>query len=513
MAVTPQYGSVSSQHVSPSQGAQHMSTSSSTLDMTSNVGFDPSFIDSSDSSIFNIDISNFKFVNRYGALEFGMLGQISSAALEATDMENMDRVGQDDRSHVSYDANSEFATSLPYPQDFSSFQNIPNAASRQNSMNSWTPANGSVNMAAAERQTNDLINTGETPKPQGYGQGYGGPLESPETSFMQQNQSQQPGFIPQGNVRTDQLPRDADAFPGGFNTGSARRRRRNPADVYTSVISPYPYTEGFHKLIAFLQKHFPPTKVSVIARSLAAIRPSLLACHKDLIREDLIFMEKCFQRTLHEYEGFLQYYGTPSLIIRRDGEIAAVSPEFSLISGWPENVLLGKSPNLNVNIGQHKSGAWTGSSSRGAATPRVPGTELNTSQPYPVFIAEVLDQDTVIRFFQDFAELAFGASGRSIQTRGHIHKYKTKMDPGWGSMDMKDQQDSITTSEGITKGGASNGDADATASTRKDGCVDCMFCWSVNKDPFDIPMIIVMNVSNCITFAVQANRSQFLPVI
>ena len=32
-----------------------------------------------------------------------------------------------------------------------------------------------------------------------------------------------------------------------------------------------------------------------------------------------------------------------------------------------------------------------------------------------------------------------------------------------------------------------------------DGKVDCAYCWTVKRDVFDIPMLIVMNVS-CLSF-------------
>ena len=35
-----------------------------------------------------------------------------------------------------------------------------------------------------------------------------------------------------------------------------------------------------------------------VCRAMASIRPSLIALIMNLTREDLIFMEKCFQRTL-----------------------------------------------------------------------------------------------------------------------------------------------------------------------------------------------------------------------
>jgi len=213
-------------------------------------------------------------------------------------------------------------------------------------------------------------------------------------------------------------------------------------------------------------------------------------------------MDKCFQRTLCEYEDFVNHYGTPTIICRRTGEIAAVSKEFSLVTGWRRDVLLGKEANFNVNTGgNNASGTQTASSSRGAVTPRMPNVETDPGRPQPVFLAELMDEDSVVQFYEDFAELAFGASRASIMgQRCALLEYKTKDDLGWSDF-SEDSMRAKRSSTGEIKSehNIARGDAGANALGDRDGRVDCSMCWTVKRDVFDIPMLIVMNVSIAIS--------------
>lgn len=79
-----------------------------------------------------------------------------------------------------------------------------------------------------------------------------------------------------------------------------------------------------------------------ISRALALFRPSVLASMMNLTEDDLIFTEKCLQRMLLEYEKLISYSGTPTVVWRRTGEIALVGKEFSLLTQWSRETLLGK---------------------------------------------------------------------------------------------------------------------------------------------------------------------------
>jgi hypothetical protein len=119
----------------------------------------------------------------------------------------------------------------------------------------------------------------------------------------------------------------------------------------------------------------------------------------------------------------------------------------------------------------------------------------------PVFLAELLDDDSVIAFYEDFARLAFGDSRGSVTTKCKLLKYQTQDGP-LESPDSKEEGKSKAKvrekSGGI--GGMGNRVREIDGEhgigrLEKDGKMDCSYCWTVKRDVFDIPMLIVMNVS------------------
>ncbi|KAL9632563.1 MAG: hypothetical protein Q9164_005250 [Protoblastenia rupestris] len=274
------------------------------------------------------------------------------------------------------------------------------------------------------------------------------------------------------------------------------RRHRNPSEVYNNVKQPYSYTAGFHSLTALIQGRFSPQKTAHIAKALAAIRPSFISCTMRLNGDDLVFMEKCLQRTLWGLEEVISATGTPTIICRRTGEVVAAGKEFSILTGWSKDVLLGKAPNLNVNRGGDSSGLpGTGASSRGGnTTPRA----LDQRPTAPVNIVNLLDDESACDFFDDYAHLAFGDSRGTITTPCKLLKYRTgedmaleddTLDDEIGSR-LKPQRD-----DNLSGKGSARGEAGMQLLGQQDGKVECMLCWTVKRDVFDIPMLFVMNVS------------------
>ena len=227
----------------------------------------------------------------------------------------------------------------------------------------------------------------------------------------------------------------------------------------------------------------------------------LLDNERGWTEKDLIFMERSVQRKLYEFHDFLQMTGTPTIMARRDGSIVSASKEFSILTGWSKGVLLGREPNLNINSGG-ASGASTAPGSanrtRNASVERDtgPGQSGNTAMANlpSVLLAEILDQDSVVQFYEDFARLAFGDSRGSVMNTCKLLKYKTKED-----MDLVKSDDgrwnSAMTHHVVGKGGIV-GEAGMNRLGFKDGRVECSYCWTVKRDVFDIPMLIVMNVSS-----------------
>ncbi|KAF8443648.1 hypothetical protein BDZ91DRAFT_166916 [Kalaharituber pfeilii] len=306
----------------------------------------------------------------------------------------------------------------------------------------------------------------------------------------------------------------------------AVRRRMPPLDpshVYSSVTEPYSYVEAYHRLFATIDPRFTKEKQLRIARAFSAFRPSFIASTQSLRRADLVFQEKTCQRSIHLYEASLPNIGTPTLVCRRSGEVVVVGKEFSMLSGWPKEVLLGEKPNLNTNVpharedeeaaklsqrtrqrlqnrlngnlgrdDDDKDGDDDVMESRSSATSRP-----QSNGPKPVFLLELLDDESVCEFYEDFSKLAFADSTGKVTKKCKILKYKAPPSPpspedevknaedGEGGKDKRGNRKDL---KKLKSNGTSAIDVLGSSTT-----IECMMCWTLRRDVFDIPMLIVLN--------------------
>ena len=185
----------------------------------------------------------------------------------------------------------------------------------------------------------------------------------------------------------------------------------------------------------------------------------------------------------------------PIIVCRRTGEVAAVNKELITLTGWTKDVVLGKKPNLNVNTG----GSPAPGSAKSETTPQLqamrPELQKTTGgNPQPVFIAELMDEDSVIQFYEDFAQLVFGDSRGHVTRKCRVLKYRTQETTEGinapGESPRKDPRSSILSNR-ITRIDGEHG----ISKIEKDGKMDCTYSWTIKRDVFDNPMLIVMNVS------------------
>ncbi|CZS96815.1 hypothetical protein WAI453_010173 [Rhynchosporium graminicola] len=469
--------------------------------------FGGAMFDPSNPALFNFDLEGLNFGNHYGALEFGMLGHMSSGAQE-TSPKDATSISSQSMADVNFNNSSVYGSNLGsfsqlYGQDM--LQDY-SGMDRQNSMFSMHHGLPHAYAIGTGGTSHHSPSTDASPGASGMG------FESSPTA------SGYPPNLPPHQSSAAQRPvkrQDTKSAAGKFGPSSVLgKRNRDASSIYDTVHEPYSYTTGFHSLTALLQRRFSPNKTLRIAKSLASIRPSFISCTKTLNRQDLIFMEKCFQRTLFEYEDFMLNCCTPTLVCRRTGEIAAVNKEFTLLTGWKKDVLLGKEPNLNTNTGRSSAetsgpASLTNTGRAGLATPRMKPLSLADQQgkdgrPQPVFLAELLDDDSVVEFYEDFARLAFGDSRGSVTTRCKMLKYQTKDD-----IESPEQKEESAIARANKReiaggiGGLGNRVREIDGEhgierLHRDGKLDCTYCWTVKRDVFDIPMLIVMNFLPCI---------------
>lgn len=111
--------------------------------------------------------------------------------------------------------------------------------------------------------------------------------------------------------------------------------------------------------------------------------------------EDEIFVERSFQRTLIELEKLISFSGTPTLVWRRTGEIVLVGTEFTLLSEWRREDLLSRD--------------------RSVTTEGINDSSLNIEKKISTkgkrrYIFEVFDQDSLVEYYETFAQHAFESS-------------------------------------------------------------------------------------------------------
>jgi hypothetical protein len=493
----------------------------------------PSFgLDATDPGLFNIDISSFNFGNQYGAMEFGMLGHMAGGAADSPTNDNhllgsiqMPHFGSISSSSVFADSHGPSAMYNQDPTIGSEWQGIH---PRQNSTSSQfnpvysnrdanRPESVGSNAYVIGTSSGSIHSASPVSTNQEYQPIFDGAPSSPAiySSDNRQTYSSKAGR-PSVAFQTPQpAPAQKEIGAQAFRNAVQPSRKRRRDYSYDQVTAPYSYTEGFHSLQSFLQKRYSTDKRVRIARALTQFRPTLIHTYGQKSRADLIFTEKVFQRALCEYEEFSQVYGHPSIILRRTGEVALANKEFCIVTGWKNDVLLGKEPNLNANFGG-STGHHTGNSTRGAVnTPRLStldanGKTVEASKPRPVLIAELLDHEAVVQFWEDCAELAYVDPHGGYQRPCNLIKYRPKeasasynaladIDGNENAASgASDAADGKPSSKRIKREAAEPGlksEADLLALGEVEGTVPCMYTWKIVRDVFDAPMMFILNVS------------------
>ncbi|KAJ1993172.1 Transcriptional regulator of nonfermentable carbon utilization [Dimargaris cristalligena] len=168
---------------------------------------------------------------------------------------------------------------------------------------------------------------------------------------------------------------------------------RTSADVYSRVTEPFRYVDGFHFLMRLIRDRMSKEDAVRISRAMSQFRPTFIAMNMNLTTEDLVFVEKSFQRTLMEFEKLISYSGTPTVVWRRTGEIALVGKEFAMLTGWTKEQLLGA---------------------------------CHSSQPDPAtshrYIFELMDNPSVVDYWEKFAQHAYGDSEHSVMSTCQLRR-------------------------------------------------------------------------------------------
>ncbi|KAJ4298905.1 Transcriptional regulator of nonfermentable carbon utilization [Kalmusia sp. IMI 367209] len=500
--ISPQYGqnTQSTMAAAPapvSQGAP------SQMQQFGNPLFDPS-----DPALFNFDISGLNFGNHYGALELGMLGHMSSAAMEATSNDNplnqAAHVFNGPMGSSAYVETHGLPAHVSYGPDGTSLTEWQNSQSRHGNLHVHTPNNTPVTVNIDHSgHRHDSING-----PLAYAIGQGpsslssaspasmdlnpaydneNPLSS-ATFFANANQSHSRGSPNAHRPHQDQRPSGGPLHPVQPNA-----LRKQPKYDYSSVTKPYNYPSAHHRLVVACTKRFSKASQGRVRTALGRFRPPLLINASHLDSDDLIHAEKNLQRSLMSMLDSFAEVGTPSLIVRRTGEIVGMNKEFEILTGWKKEVLQGRASNINANMGTSLARSDdSGPSTQSNTTPTLPGQEHDAG-PNPVNIVELFDEPSAVQYLEDFADLATADPLGRAHRRVNLLRYQTKeeMARSAGANGEKVKHEPLVKQE---DGTIHHGEAMRNLG-RTNGLIDCMIMWHIKRDNFDMPMLVAMQIS------------------
>lgn len=471
-------------------------------------GMSSAFFDPSNPALYNFNLEGLNFGSHYGAMEFGMLNQMSSGAADTPprDPSSFSQQGAGDANYAAGAFNNgmgQFDGGMM--GDILSIDQSGNPLYNQGNLQHGLPHAYAI--AAGPNNLHSPSTDHESPQTAG---GFDGPQST--TPFV--GSESQLLEIP---ARIKSKPNVLKNFPQSL----LAHRQRDASGIYENVKEPFPYVQGFHRLIAFLRLRFRPSSDNLMrtAAALGSFRPSLLSCTRTLDRADMVFMEKCFQRTLFEYEDFMNHNSSPTIVCRRTGEIAAVNKEFTALTGWPKQVLLGHEPNRNVNMGT-TSALASGANTDTLTTPKL--NSLNNQadngriadgEDKSMFIAELMDDENVVQFYEDFAHLAFSDSRSAVTRKCRLLKYRTAETMEVASSSSTNESPSKDPRHMFLSNRVARIDGEHGISRiAKGGKLECTYCWNVRRDTFDMPMMIVMNVSTGYNLMIPLEHHGLTPV-
>lgn len=476
--------------------------------------FGPLF-DPSDPALFNFDISNLNFGNHYGALEFGMLGHMSSGAGDVSQDTSMMNAMSQPANMYSQQMTAGYADpansgGITYGPNGLPMNEWPDSSSRQNSLQMQT----SHAAAASLDQNGHRQDSLNGPHAFAIGQGSSSqatpsPASTDASVFENDNPLASAAFFANSSTprqhaqRSSAVNRSQQESQAGntalqpIRSNGIRKRQRDTKSIYQDITKPYDYVKGYHRLYQIINRKYSRAWVRKAQEYLQNYRPVLLQVREELNTDDLIHQEMCVQRSLMTLQDHFAEVGTPFLICRRSGEIVGLNKEFTILTGWRREVLLGQEPNLNVNFGTSPDANDSELSTQNT-TPNLNPQDSETTRP-SVNIIELMDPRSALEYLQHFSELCYQDPRGYASQRVNMLRYQTKADADRiqemraanASGDVK--PDPLIKMEG-GGGAVHQGESAMQRLGAKNGMVDCMIWWHIKRDIFDMPVLVSMSV-------------------
>ncbi|KAL0945753.1 hypothetical protein HGRIS_012042 [Hohenbuehelia grisea] len=204
------------------------------------------------------------------------------------------------------------------------------------------------------------------------------------------------------------------------------------------LLKPYNYVKGYARLSRWMDRNVSQESKQQILQPLSVLRPKFRAVAQSLRDIDLVFIEEAFERMLLDYDRVFSAMGVPACLWRRTGEIYKANREFTELVG-------------------------------------VEGYMMRDGR---LCIYELMAEESAVNYWEKYGHVAFDSSQKAVLT-SCVLRFKPVLNlSGSGSTTpaVKKEEDNEPSEAGF---------------------VSCCFSFTIRRDKWGIPSMIVGNFIKC----------------
>ncbi|KAH7883143.1 hypothetical protein F5I97DRAFT_1815222 [Phlebopus sp. FC_14] len=202
------------------------------------------------------------------------------------------------------------------------------------------------------------------------------------------------------------------------------------------LLKPYDYVKGYARLSRWMDRNVSKQSKQQILQPLSVLRPKFRAVAQSLRDIDLVFIEEAFERLLLDYDRVFSAMGVPACLWRRTGEIYKGNREFTELVG-------------------------------------VDGYMMREGR---LCIYELMAEESAVNYWEKYGHVAFDSTQKAVLT-SCVLRYKPLINTHPYSADRKK-----TGGEDVPN---------------EEGFVNCCFSFTIRRDKWGIPSMIVGNFIKC----------------